>query len=45
MITLFHRPKTRSSRVMFLLEELEAPYQRILARLAFARAQARDSGL
>src|SRR5437879_7121192 len=27
MITLFHRPKTRSSRVIFLLEELEAPYQ------------------
>ena len=27
MITLFHRPKTRSSRFLFLLEELEAPYQ------------------
>jgi len=27
MITLFHRPKTRSSRIIFLLEELEAPYQ------------------
>jgi glutathione S-transferase len=27
MITLFHHPKTRSSRVIFLLEELEAPYQ------------------
>src|ERR1700675_4600899 len=27
MITLFHRPQTRSSRVIFLLEELEAPYQ------------------
>jgi glutathione S-transferase len=27
MITLFHRPKTRSSRMIFLLEELEAPYQ------------------
>jgi glutathione S-transferase len=27
MITLFHRPKTRSSRFIFLLEELEAPYQ------------------
>jgi glutathione S-transferase len=26
MITLFHRPKTRSSRFIFLLEELEAPY-------------------
>jgi hypothetical protein len=27
MITLFHRPKTRSPRFIFLLEELEAPYQ------------------
>jgi glutathione S-transferase len=27
MITLFHRPKTRSSRFIFLLEELEATYQ------------------
>ncbi len=27
MITLFHRPKTRSTRFIFLLEELGAPYQ------------------
>ena len=27
MITLFHRPKSRSSRFVFLLEELEAPYE------------------
>src|SRR5271166_3182804 len=27
LITLFHRPKTRSTRFIFLLEELEAPYQ------------------
>jgi len=27
MITLYHHPKTRSSRFIFLLEELEAPYQ------------------
>ena len=27
MITLFHRSKTRSSRIIFLLEELEAPYE------------------
>ncbi|MGD0863962.1 MAG: glutathione S-transferase family protein [Rhizomicrobium sp.] len=27
MITLFHRPKTRSSRFIFLLEELGAPYE------------------
>jgi glutathione S-transferase len=27
MITLFHRPKTRSSRFIFLLEELEVPYE------------------
>jgi glutathione S-transferase len=26
MITLYHRPKTRSTRFIFLLEELEAPY-------------------
>jgi glutathione S-transferase len=27
MITLFHRPKTRSARFIFLLEELQAPYE------------------
>jgi len=27
MITLYHRPKSRSTRFLFLLEELEAPYQ------------------
>jgi glutathione S-transferase len=27
MITLFHHPRTRSSRFIFLLEELGAPYQ------------------
>lgn len=27
MITLFHRPKSRSSRFIFLLEELGAPYE------------------
>jgi len=27
MITLFHRPRSRSSRFVFLLEELEAPYE------------------
>src|SRR5579864_3771760 len=27
MITLFHAPKSRSSRMIFLLEELEIPYQ------------------
>jgi glutathione S-transferase len=27
MITLFHRPQTRSSRFIFLLEELGAPYR------------------
>jgi len=27
MITLYHRPKTRSTRFIFLLEELEAPYK------------------
>ncbi len=27
MITLYHRPRTRSSRFIFLLEELGAPYE------------------
>lgn len=27
MITLFHAPKTRSSRMIFLLEELQIPYE------------------
>jgi glutathione S-transferase len=27
MITLYHKPKTRSTRFIFLLEELEAPYE------------------
>ena len=27
MITLFHAPKSRSSRFIFLLEELGAPYE------------------
>lgn len=27
MITLFHHPRSRSSRFLFLLEELEAPYE------------------
>ena len=27
MITLYHRPKTRSSRFLFLLEELGVPYR------------------
>jgi glutathione S-transferase len=27
MITLYHGPKTRSTRFIFLLEELEAPYE------------------
>ena len=27
MITLYHRPRTRSTRFLFLLEELEAPYR------------------
>ena len=27
MLTLFHHPRTRSTRFIFLLEELEAPYE------------------
>ena len=37
MITLFHRPKTRSTRFIFLLEELEAPYE---IRLVTTRTRA-----
>ena len=39
MITLFHHPKTRSTRFIFLLEELEAPYE---IRLVATRT--RDGG-
>jgi glutathione S-transferase len=37
MITLYHRPRTRSSRFIFLLEELEAPY-----RIQIVTTRARD---
>ena len=36
MITLFHSPKSRSTRFIFLLEELEAPYE--LRRVTVRRA-------
>ena len=36
MITLYHRPKTRSSRFIFLLEELGAPYEIKTVSLASA---------
>lgn len=39
MITLYHRPNTRSTRFIFLLEELEAPYE---IRLVTTRT--RDGG-
>lgn len=39
MITLYHRPNTRSTRFIFLLEELEAPYE---IRLVATRT--RDGG-
>jgi len=39
MITLFHRPGTRSSRFIFLLEELEAPY-----RIKLVTTRTRDGG-
>jgi glutathione S-transferase len=41
MITLFHRPKSRSTRFIFLLEELEAPYQ---IRLVTSRTPEHASG-
>ena len=43
MITLFHRPKTRSSRFVFLLEELDAPYElKTVTTLSADGAGARD---
>jgi glutathione S-transferase len=39
MITLFHRPQTRATRFIFLLEELEAPYQ-----LQSVTTRTRDGG-
>lgn len=39
MITLFHRPKTRSTRFIFLLEELETPYE-----LRIVTTRTRDGG-
>jgi glutathione S-transferase len=37
MITLYHRAETRSTRFIFLLEELEAPYQ-----ISLVKTRARD---
>jgi glutathione S-transferase len=39
VITLFHRPKTRSTRFIFLLEELEAPYE-----IRLVTTQTREGG-
>lgn len=39
MITLYHRPKTRSTRFVFLLEELSAPYT-----LKLVTTRTRDGG-
>jgi glutathione S-transferase len=39
MITLFHRPKTRSARFIFLLEELETPYE-----IKLVSTRTRDGG-
>ncbi len=39
MITLFHHPKTRSTRFIFLLEELGAPY-----RIQVVATRTRDGG-
>jgi glutathione S-transferase len=39
MITLFHRAQTRSTRFIFLLEELEAPYQ-----IKLVTTRTRDGG-
>jgi glutathione S-transferase len=43
MITLYHRPRTRSSRFIFLLEELGAPYEiRLVTTLTADGTGARD---
>ena len=43
MITLYHRPNTRSTRFIFLLEELEAPYEiRLVTTLLRDGGGARD---
>lgn len=39
MITLYHRPNTRSTRFIFLLEELEAPYE-----ISLVSIRTRDGG-
>jgi glutathione S-transferase len=39
MVTLYHRPKTRSSRFIFLLEELAAPYH-----IQIVTTRTRDGG-
>ncbi len=39
MITLFHRPRTRSTRFIFLLEELGAPY-----RIQLVTTRTREGG-
>jgi glutathione S-transferase len=39
MITLYHKPKTRSARFVFLLEELQAPYT-----LQIVTTRTRDGG-
>lgn len=39
MLTLYHRPNTRATRFIFLLEELEAPYT-----LRFVTTRTRDGG-
>jgi glutathione S-transferase len=39
VITLYHRPKSRSTRCIFLLEELEIPYE-----IRFVATRTRDGG-
>ncbi|MGH8276020.1 MAG: glutathione S-transferase N-terminal domain-containing protein, partial [Steroidobacteraceae bacterium] len=39
MITLYHRPKSRSTRFIFLLEELDAPYT-----IRIVNTRTRDGG-
>ena len=46
MITLYHRPNTRSTRLIFLLKSpvIEDYVKRVVGRPAYARAVAKQNG-
>ena len=43
VITLFHHPKSRSTRFIFLLEELKVPYEAFRKRVAGRHEASRRS--